>query len=235
MDLIETHSMLLQNNLDEHMCVFDSSILETQSEQWKFNRNLNSDKIQAIMNTIKGKSVLDTVLHFFYNNDENRLVCFDGNHRREALILLYRKYNLNIKVCCYIYKCKNSNNIDKEIVEKFRIINQNTPIPDIYMDIIDNLNENEALMEKKRVIEKIYTKYKNLYTAFYSVNSKCRRPNFNETSFKDLCNSFEFTTESKLDSLLKEFNLTKKNQKHNSKLSSSQLTKCETYDFFIFT
>jgi len=237
LSLIEGNSIILKEGLTEYMCVFDSYILEEFSEQWKYNRNLSNDKIQSICNIIKDKSILDTVLHFFYVNDNRneKLICFDGNHRREALILLYKKFNLNIKVCCYIYKCKNIDNVDKEIVDKFRVINQMTPIPDIYNDIIENLDNNKALIDKKNIIEDIFKVYKNKYKQFYSVHSKCRRPNFNETKFKDLCNTFEFINKEQLIRCLENYNIEKRKRVHNMVLSKTIIAKCETQNFYLFS
>lgn len=237
LSLIENNSIVLQDNLSEYMCVFDSSKLEEFSEQWKYNRNLSNEKIQSICNNIKDKYILDTVLHFFYVNDNGneKLICFDGNHRREALILLYKKSTINIKVCCYIYKCKNVNHIDKEIVGKFNIINQMTPIPDIYTDIVNNLGSNDNLINKKNIIEEVYETYKNKYKAFYSVNSKCRKPNFNETTFKDLCNMFDFSSKNELINKLEELNDIKRKKIFNTLLSQNQRAKCESQKFYLFS
>lgn len=237
LSLIENNSIILQESISEYMCVFDSSILEEYSEQWKYNRNLSNDKVESILNSIKDKYILDTVLHFFYVNDNGieKLICFDGNHRREALILLYKMNNINIKVCCYIYKCQNINFLDKEIVDKFRIINQMTPIPDIYNDIIENLDNNKMLIDKKNIIEEVFVLYKKKYKLFYSVNSKCRRPNFNETTFKDLCNVFTFNNKQELISCLEDYNSEKKKKLYNIGLSKTTIAKCETQKFYIFT
>lgn len=237
LSLIENNSIILQDNLNEYMCVLDTSKLENFSEQWKYNRNLSNDKIQSICNIIKDKYILDTVLHFFYVNDNGveKLICFDGNHRREALILLYKKDNININVCCYIYKCQDINHIDKEIVDKFRIINQMTPIPDIYNDILNNLDNNKTLIDKKNIIEEVFNLYKNNYKLFYSVNSKCRRPNFNETTFKDLCNVFEFSKKEELVSCLENYNLEKQKKIYNITLSKTSIAKCEIQKFYIFS
>jgi len=230
LSLIENNSIILQDDLNEYMCVLDTCKLEEFSEQWKYNRNLSNDKIQSICNIIKDKYILDTVLHFFYVNDNGveKLICFDGNHRREALILLYKKNNININVCCYIYKCQDINYIDKEIVDKFRIINQMTPIPDIYNDILNNLDNNKTLIDKKNVIE-------DNYKLFYSVNSKCRRPNFNETTFKDLCNIFEFSNKDELITVLENYNLEKRKKIYNINLSKTSIAKCEIQKFYIFS
>lgn len=48
-----------------------------------------------------------------------------------------------------------------------------TPIPDIYNDILNNLDNNKTLIDKKNVIEEVFNLYKTNYKLFYSVNSKC--------------------------------------------------------------
>jgi hypothetical protein len=212
------------------MCVLDSNILDKFTEQWKYNRNLNMEKVDEIRKIASSKAILDTVLHFVYTDE--KLICFDGNHRREALILLNKTQGINVKVCCYIYKI-NHTDIDKEIVNKFKLINQMTPIPDIYTEIIDNLESNQKLLDKKDIIEQVFQEYKIAYKHFYSVNSKCRRPNFTDTTFKDLCHSFEFVTKTQLESFLLKQN---KHKQNKSKILPKQmLNKCETYDFYIFT
>jgi hypothetical protein len=232
LEIIEANSVILQDNLTEYMCVFDSKILEQTSEQWIYNRNLNNDKIQCICDNVKDKIVLDTVLHFFYvnSNGMERLICFDGNHRRQALILLYKNCGINIKVCCYIYKCK-TDNIDNEIIQKFKIINQMTPIPDIYLDILNNLDSDE-FVNRKNIIESVFEIYKYKYKAFYSTNSKCRRPNFNETVFKDFCNNMSFNSTEELINGLENCNLIKKST--SFKVSKNIIAKCETQGFYLF-
>ena len=229
-ELIDNNSIILKDNLIENMCVLDSKLLENYTEQWKYNRNLNNDKVNEIKLAIKDKLIIDTVLHFFHFNE--KLICFDGNHRRKTLILLNKINNINIKVCCYIYKNNNPNNIDKEIIEKFKIINQMTPIPDIYSDILDNL-KNKDIKAKAVIIEKVFEEYKIKFKQFYSIKSKCRKPNFNDTSFKDLCNTFDFTTEKQLHKHLIQLNDRKKKKKHKN-IFENIFNKCKTYDCYIF-
>jgi uncharacterized protein YfcZ (UPF0381/DUF406 family) len=254
-ELIDNNSCILADNQNEYMCILNSSELERFTEQWRYNRNLNSEKINQIMETVSNKLVLDTTLHFYYDftdiNGEitnERLICFDGNHRREALILLYNLKQKNIKVCCYIYKSNNKENIDYQITRQFKIINQMTPIPDIYNEILNthsttitttitqNINQKEQLeilINKKDIIEEILKEYKQKYKRFYSTNSKCNRPNFNDTKFMDLCNDFKFSTKIELVSLLDKLNKNK-SQTKNKSITQNILNKCKTENFYLF-
>lgn len=116
------------------------------------------------------------------------------------------------------------------------MLNQSTPIPDIYIDIIHNINsvnnvDDNSLKIKKDIIEQVFLRYKTLYPDFYSVNSKCRRPNFNDTMFKDFCNKFDFQTKQELIDLLNKCNIkkTSSNNKH-----FKMLEKCTKRNFYLF-
>lgn len=233
-DLILTNSIILQDDLSECMTVLDSEKLDLYTDQWEYNRNLNLDKVNQIKEVVKNKMMLDTVLHICYDVRNNKLIVFDGNHRREALILLHKTLKLNIKVCCYIY-ILDVPDINKEIFNKFKIVNQMTPIPDMYYDILEQLgNEQElVLMNKKDIIEEVFAQYKTSYKPFYSVKSKCRRPNFNDTTFKDLCNNLEFKNKDELVNHL--CSLNKQKSECTAKLSETINNKCETYNFYLFS
>ena len=175
------------------------------------------------------KEILDTVLHCYYF--KNKLIIFDGGHRCESLILLARE-NIHVKVCCYVYRDNllTEETIDKAITDKFKMINQNTPIPKIYMDILDN-TESDELKIKKDIIEDVFFEYKNLYFNFYSFSCICRRPNFNDTMFKDLCNKFEFKTKQDLIELLRQQNVKKTS---SDKKHTKMLEKCDKHNFYLF-
>jgi hypothetical protein len=62
LSLIENNSIILQDDLNEYMCVLDTCKLEEFSEQWKYNRNLSNDKIQSICNIIKDIFFMLTIM-----------------------------------------------------------------------------------------------------------------------------------------------------------------------------
>ena len=60
-ELIDENSIILKPGLNENMCVLNSCDLEYYSESWKYNRNLNFDKVKEIMKIIKNtrKQILE--------------------------------------------------------------------------------------------------------------------------------------------------------------------------------
>jgi hypothetical protein len=231
-NLIYKNSVILQDDLTEYMTIFDSEILELYTESWQYNRVLNLEKIREIQNCIRNKHILDTVIHIVYNKYNDKMIVFDGNHRREALILLNKTESKCIKVCCYVYII-NTQFVDKFIVERFNIINQMTPIPDIYYDIVQNLDNNSNIIKKKDIIEEVFIDYKKKYSKFFSIHSKCRKPNFNDTIFKDLCNNLSFVTKDELIDKLDKMNNNKKDDLINK--TSFIQNKCKAYNFYIFS
>lgn len=107
-----------------------------------------------------------------------------------------------------------------------------TPIPDIYSDILDNLQDSN-LKCKVIIIEQLFAEYKIKFKQCYSIKSKCRRPNFNDTTFKDLCNKYNFKTKEQLVKYLIELNESNKIKKI-SEVSENVLNKCKAYNLYLF-
>lgn len=239
-DIIYENSINIDEEQKEYMCAFNSSILIKFGCQWKYNREINHDKVTDIAKYIKqtNKSILDTVIHCFLYNEQ--LIVFDGQHRIAAMKTLYDLSGIDIKTCCYIYDGSHltGDNIDTAIVEKFKIINLNTPIPDIYNDILDDLS-NKKLQHKKEIIEKVFNIFKTKYKMFYSIKPRCHRPNFNENKFKDLVNECleKYCEENcSLEELLNVFEKLNTEKKLKFIIEKKNCNpKCLKHNFYIFS
>lgn len=242
-DLIDLNATILDTENDEFMCLFDSQVIHDYTEMWEYNRTLNNDKVKEIENGIKTKQVLDTVLYLAYSKVRAKFIVFDGNHRRQALLNLLELAGKNIKVYCYVYELPESDSIslNEKIYEKFKIINKNTPIPEIYYAILEQVSGNKEVTEldknkrKISIISEVFDNYKMLYKHFYSVSNRCYRPNFNDTKFFNLCHTFDFESKAELISNLNALNIYKKNEQHYLKLSNKNSDKCDKYNFYLFS
>jgi hypothetical protein len=223
--------IIVKNTELEYFCLMDSDFLINNAERWKYNRNVNLEKVPFIIDHIKKNdfTTLDSVLYFYLN--ENKLICFDGNHRLESLMLLDKK----IKILCYIIKT----DVINDVITRFNIINSNTPIPDIYNDMLNTISEQhtniqntENIIQKKDVIEFLFEEYKKEYKEYYKL--KPRKPHFNDTSFLNLCNEFEFNTRDELRIKLKNLNENNKKNIKNFNLSKTQKNKCEYSNLYLF-
>lgn len=212
---------LIKTSQTEWITLTDNTELDEYTTTWKYNRILNSEKITEIMECIRYRKFMDSFLYFFVDNN-GKFVCFDGNHRREALILL-AKQNIIIKCMCYIYHFDD----DQQVAKQFQTINKNTPIPDIYMDILS-----DDTIVKRDIIEEVFNKYKSKYSQCYSLSNKPRRPNFNENMFYDLCHKIEFNSKKTLIQRLRHIN--EANKTRDLSYTPTILQKCEKYNLFLF-
>ena len=72
-NLVENHSLILKDSLDEYMCVFDSSILEKYTCQWKYNRNLDTEKMKKELSFEKaGVVFIPTVFSQLHPDDRKK-------------------------------------------------------------------------------------------------------------------------------------------------------------------
>jgi len=215
----------------ESICILDSSDLLDYAITWKYNRSINDNKVTQIKEYIYDKSILDTMLYFYI--DCNNLICYDGNHRLQALKELYIKNEtLNIKVICHIMTPK-TNNIDIEIRDHFVILNLNTPIPDINTDIInslDNMVKTTNMNIRNDTIEEVFLEYKKRYKPFCMPSNKPKKPNFNDTTFKDLCHGFYFENKNELVNIL----IQRNNDNKTRQMKEKEKIKCDRYDFYLF-
>jgi len=244
LELIEQNAVTLDTNHNECMCMFSSRILKQNTEMWSFNRTLNQDKVKEIEKTLSKKMILDSILYLVYNKNQNKFIVFDGNHRRQAIINIYNNTGLNMNVFCYVYTINEEyyDKFDEYIYDKFKLINNNTPIPEIYHQILEkkiiNKNENETtvLSNKVTIVENLLEQYKKQYKKFYSLSSNCYKPNFNDSKFYTLCSDLDFNTKEGLISLLNAININKKIELNNkTSLSVKNVDKCVKYGFYLFT
>jgi hypothetical protein len=225
-NIIETTHYVNENE-SEFMVLLDSEILNKFSEMWEFNRRINYDKVDEIKKHIRNKNILDTMLYFF--KIDNKLICLDGCHRSMAVKDLYITDQKILKVLCYIYIPK-TDNVNLEIRDKFNLLNKNTPIPDIYLDILKDLNHTNELNLRRDIIEDTFDEYKVKYKEFYKTSNKCQKPNFNDTMFKDLCNFQTFNTKDELLIELDNLNETNKTKRMTTRVKA----KCSLHDFYLF-
>lgn len=244
-DLIEENAITLDSNSNDlYMCQFSSEIIKNNTEMWFYNRTLNEDKIKDIERQLRNKTILESALYLVYNKTHNKFIVFDGNHRRQALINRYRITGINVSVCCYIYIIDeqfDTKAFHDKVYEKFKIINNNTPIPQLCYQILENTlyNENDdelnLLNTKRSITDNLLLEFKRKYKPCYSLSPNCYSPNFNDTKFYELCDSIEFKTKQELMDSLNVINEYKKSQRNFARLSDKNLQKCIKYDFYLFT
>lgn len=222
--------MKIGENKNSVIYILSNSELEDFTCSWEYNRLLSETKVESILNEIKDDDVLESVLNAFYDKPNNKFVIYDGCHRREALCLL-AKQNIEIKVMCCVYF-----NLSKsDVIKKFEIINSNTPIPKLTMDLLKNESDEHQIRMKEKIIHNVLKDYIVMYPKFYNKSGNPRRPNFNDTMFIDLCNDIGvFRDEKTLRHKLEELNANNKETSVSLRLTDTFITKCKQSNFYLF-
>jgi len=119
-----------------------SDFLYYYTDMWYRNRNADTDRVTEIMRSIEKEGEIDNRIYLAHIKDcpvQNRLLAFDGNHRREALIKLFlmkrKTYWVDVDILM--------NTSDKQVIEAFKRINQSICLPDSYMEYDNETTEDE--------------------------------------------------------------------------------------------
>lgn len=209
-------------------------------ENWEYNRRLNEDKVIEIKNNLKKKNLLDTVLSYVYIENDNKFILFDGQHRVEAMKQLYEEDYSIINCICYIYYIRGLNyninkiQIDKIIKDLFSNKNLQTPLANIDIEKLDQIDNNLNINLRGDIIHSVFLKFRNDYAKFYKTNNNPRRPNFNEYNFKNLCNEIEFETKEELEEELRQINEERKLSLSKTKITEKMSKKCLDSNFYLF-
>ena len=147
------------------------SSMNTLLKAWSKNRQLDNTRVNELSRHLKQGGWVPPTIHVAHIPVEG-LVCYDGNHRREA----YRQ----------ISPCFENKTIILDILKKpteiykcFNDINKSVPVAQI-----DLLMDND-FVKIRHELDNLVKKYEKTYSSFVSTSSRCNTPNFNRDNFKD--------------------------------------------------
>jgi hypothetical protein len=184
---------------------------------WKHNRPPDVVRITEIHEFMKGSKRMDGMIYLACIN--HQLVCYESNHRREALKGLTEVADILVDVIW--------NATDDMVKQEFLRLNKSVSVPELY------INEEEvprAVMSA--AIDAFCTNYKSLR----SPSSHPQRPNFNRDKLTD--EFYRVTKELHIgvDELMAR--LTRLNQvmasRDRRKLSPKVIEKCELAGLWLF-
>lgn len=195
---------------------------------WKYNRPPDKNRVEKIKNYIETNNYVPGIIYLAEIDD--KLYCYDGNHRREALNLTNKDYNVLIDVMF------NSTHLKTKQI--FNDINKAISVADIY---INNENDKDNL-EVKQQIQKLVIFYEKKYKHFISVSSRYRSPNFQRDAFinqvYEIHNNLNVSVE-KIQKVLSKMNELYCSEvlsfnKPKNKYNVNTLKKCEKHNFWLF-
>lgn len=207
--------------------VIEWSIVQPLIKKWSRNRDPDLTRIQELTNYIKNGNYIPPMLHLADLKEEG-LVCYDGNHRREALQQAnLENYKIIVDLLCHATQ--------SEVFEAFTNINKSVQVPAIFVD--EMIQENDIRI--KHDIIQLVKKYETQYSSYVSTSSRCHAPNFNRDSFTDMLyniwKAFDgLITITELENTLDQLNRDYANGKFPKKIKETIVKKCQQNGLWLF-
>jgi len=143
------------------------SLLASLCKKWSRNRDPDSKRVKEMVQFCRGGGHLPKMLFLAEVEDEG-LVCYDGNHRREVFQRLEGVY-------CLIDVMFNCTQLD--VLDAFTNLNKSVQVPLIYLEDVHEETKGEILQ--------LVRKFEQRYPEFVKSSANCRSPHFNRDVFID--------------------------------------------------
>ena len=221
----------------------DSHTITQHTKIWSKNRPPDMMRVHEIKKDILKNDIVDGILYFANILDEG-IVCYDGNHRREALSLIEKSYKILINVV--------ELPSDNYLCTKFIKLNMCVPITELYLNCreptISSSGRKKIKFVKKNNIEKIKQSiqilseyYANKWKEHRKTSPIPRKPNFNwdslQLKLKNIIDSQKHIETDNIDILkdcIDNYNTTICTKKYTYNVSIKMLQKCDKNDCYIF-
>jgi len=138
---------------------------------WRFNRPEDPVRTRQITESIKDGTYVDSMLYLAQIKGGPYFYCYDGNHRRKALL----RSQTDRPVLVHIIITTS----DADIKKNFITLNKSNPVPEIYTESDENIltwlplvNSTVAYIVKK-------------FPKYQTMSRRPRRPNFNKDKLAD--------------------------------------------------
>ena len=135
-------------------------------EKWEFNRDPDMDRVAEIHDHILRAKRADGIIHLA--DIKNKIVCYESNHRREAL--------KGIDDCADILIDLMWNTNDEELKEEFRRLNKAVSVAELYI-AEKPVDFNELIVARDAFCKK--------YAMLKSTSPNSHRPAFEQNSLLD--------------------------------------------------
>ena len=157
-----------------------SDFLVHYTDIWYRNRYPDNDRVNEIMKSIEIEGEPDNRVYLAWIKGIGKLMCFDGNHRREALIRLYHLKGFT----CWIDLDILTNVEDMDVVKAFRRINLGVSVPDVYIETSEGDKPIEQTVLYRS--EEFVKEFKNKWKFVIVDKNKTKAPYCTKNNFIDL-------------------------------------------------
>lgn len=169
--LLDRIGTLITVNGNHRMYLVEWNIVKPLMHKWSCNRDPDMQRVQEIKVHMENGGHVPLFLHVADHAEEG-LVCYDGNHRREAFNLLDKPPSVILDVLMHATK--------KDIYHEFTNINKSVQVPALYVG--EDGNNFEVLKIRDQISALVRT-YETKYPSFTSTSNRCHAPNFNRDAF----------------------------------------------------
>ena len=212
--------------------IFYSKLVVQDIEIPNIQRIKDNDKIKDIvafqLEHFKQKKYFNYMgtINIQYCKEDEIYYLIDGQHRFESLKQLYDNTGHDIEIVVELVYVDTI----RELIDNYKLINENTPLPE-FPESID-----------KNIPEKVSNYFQNKYPSMWSKNSRARRPhlyfNFFQEALGFLTEKLEIKDHTKLQYIIEEYNSKLQNwnvsQFQCSKdLNENMLQKCKESGLFL--
>jgi len=154
-------------------------------DSWKRNRVYDEKRVKAIRKHYKNGGVIDGIIYLAAIKD--RLVCYDGNHRRLALELCDIKGSVIVDIMWL--------SSDEAVCDRFNLINKAISVPTLYLETKaskrKDIEELKAYKMKAIIIDYVANMCVK-YEIFQSSSRHCHIPSFNrDVLIEDITDLYE--------------------------------------------
>jgi hypothetical protein len=187
-DDIEEYKIYIENNkYFYYLLPFDK--ISAYVKNWSRNRICDSQKVIEMYNTYVETKHLHFFLHLAFDKEE-KMICYDGNHRFHVLekLLEHDKINHNVFISV-LWEATYD-----DIFNDFQNLNKQITIPEMF--IVKAKYSDELIND----VQSMVNNYSNKYKAFTKISNYPKAPHFSINLFQDeIINIYEKLPKEKKD------------------------------------
>lgn len=217
---------LLQNKAsidhqgDHSVCWIPANVFnQLPIRLWKFNRPPDKERVSEIHEYMNTSKRVDGIIYIACVNNE--LVCYEANHRREAMKGVEGLHNVLVDILW--------NATDEKVKEEFVRLNKSVSVPELYL----GESVESTMNDIREIVDNFCTNFKKL-----KVNSgRPQRPNFNRDMITDEITRImreKNLTPAEMETWLTDRNKELANQ-DRSGLPEKVIKKCEESGLWLFS
>jgi hypothetical protein len=187
-------------------------------ERWQYNRPPDEARVAEIREWMRTSERVDGILHLAAIG--TKLVCYESNHRREAMKGLTTLHNVLVDILW--------DATDEEVKAEFFRLNKAVSVPDLYV----TEDQSIQLDELRAAVDAFCTNYKALKVG----SSRPQRPHFNRDMVTDevyrMMKELKLGVPELMDRLM--MLNARLRARDKSKLSEKVIAKCEASGLWLF-